>query len=180
MYTDVLKLLQLGLGENEVVRLLEKSPTIFTLDTNQVDELKQAGATAKVLAAMQGDRAEPAAVGPKVTDFAIVLDCSGSMAELTRDGQVKMDVARQVVSELVAKMPETLRVTLVIYGHDRDLNCQAVQVARPLSALDSTGKTELAGAIAGLRPIGGTPIALCSTSRGRNSPGTMRLAGWCS
>jgi Mg-chelatase subunit ChlD len=166
-YQDVVKLLQLGLDENEILKRLERSPTIFTLDAAQVQELKQAGATEALITAMQRSRAQSAPDGPKVTDFAIVLDCSGSMAELSRDGQIKMNVAKQVVTELVAKMPEKLRVTFVIYGHDRDLNCQAVQVCRPLSALDAAGKSELASSIAGLRPIGGTPIALALEVAGK-------------
>ena len=158
-YPDVLALVRLGLGEDEIVKRLEKSPTLFTLDAAQVAELKQAGATEGLLQAMQKGRPGPAAAGPKVTDFAIVLDCSGSMGEPTRDGQVKMLVAKRVVTELIARMPEKLRVTLVIYGYDRDLNCQAVQVARPLGELGSSGKSELAAIIAGLQPVANTPIA---------------------
>jgi hypothetical protein len=89
----------------------------------------------------------------------LVLDCSDSMGERTRDGQVKMDVARRVLSDLVAKLPEGLNVAFVIYGYDRALNCEAVQVARPLSKLDASGKSELSAQISGLGPIGGTPIA---------------------
>ena len=76
-------------------------------------------------------------------------------------------MAKQVVSELVAKMPEKLRVTFVIYGHDRELKCEAVQVCRPLSALDAAGRSELASSIAGLRPVGGTPIALALEVAGK-------------
>jgi hypothetical protein len=158
-YQDVLKLLQLGLDEKEILKRLEKSPTVFTLDASQVEELKRAGATATLLKVMQLGRPRPAAGGPKVTDFAVVLDCSGSMGEPTRDGPVKIDVAKRVVSELISQMPEKLRVTLVIYGYDRDLNCQAVQVARPLGELGSDGKSDLAVLIGGLRPVGNTPIA---------------------
>jgi Ca-activated chloride channel family protein len=158
-YQDVLALLKLGLGEGEIIRRLEKSPTIFTLDAAQVDELRAAGAGEGLLQAMQKGRAVPPSRGPRVTDFAVVLDCSGSMGEPTRDGQIKMLVAKRVVTELIARMPEKLRVTLVIYGYDRDLNCQAVQVARPLGELGSSGKSELAGIIAGLQPVANTPIA---------------------
>ena len=83
-FQEVVKLFKLGFGENDVLKVLAKSPTIFTLDANQIEELKKAGASEKVLSTMQR---RPAAAGgrrPKVTDFAIVLDCSGSMAELTR------------------------------------------------------------------------------------------------
>jgi hypothetical protein len=166
-YQEVVKLFNLGLGENDVLKVLAKSPTIFTLDANQIEELKKAGASEKVLSTMQRGRPQPAGERPNVTDFAIVLDCSGSMAELTRDGQVKMEVAKRVLSELIAKMPEKLKVTFVIYGHDRDLGCQAVQVARSLSELDASGKSELASAITGLRPVGGTPIALALDVAGK-------------
>jgi Ca-activated chloride channel family protein len=158
-YQDVLELVKLGLGEGEIIKRLAKSPTIFTLDAAQVDELKRAGATEGLLQGMQKGRTAPAPRGPKVTVFAVVLDCSGSMAEPTRDGQIKMLVAKRVVTELIARMPEKLRVTLVIYGYDRDLNCEAVQVARPLGELGSSGKSELAAIIAGLHPVANTPIA---------------------
>jgi hypothetical protein len=155
----VLKLVQLGLDEKDSLARLAKSPTLFTLDAGQIEELKRAGATESLLKAMSRPRQRPAVGGPKITDFAIVLDCSGSMAEQTRDGQVKIDVAKAVVSELINQMPEQLRVTFVIYGYDRDLNCQAVQVARPLGVLGADGKSELSALIGGLRPVGNTPIA---------------------
>ena len=108
---------------------------------------------------------------------AVVLDRSGSMAELTRDGQVKMDVARQVVSELVANMPETLRVTLVIYGHDRQLNCQAVQVIRPLSdSIRPANPSWLTRSRACGRSVERRSPRR-STSRGKSLPGTMPPCG---
>ena len=91
-----------------------------------------------------------------------------------------MDVAKHVVTELVAKMPEKLRVTFVIYGYDRDLNCQAVQVARPMGPLDASGKSDLTALISGLRPVANTPIALAPRPRAVSSPRTTRRADWCS
>jgi hypothetical protein len=89
------------------------------------------------------------------------------MGEQTRDGQVKMDVAKHVVADLVARIPEKLRVALVIYGYDKNLNCQAVQVARSLAPLDASGKSELTALIATLRPVANTPIALALETAGR-------------
>jgi Ca-activated chloride channel family protein len=59
----------------------------------------------------------------------------------------------------------------VIYGHeafagDDPRNCQAVKIARPLAALDESGRAVLLRQIATLRPVGATPIA-----------NAMRLAG---
>ncbi len=166
-YQDVLKLVQLGLQEEVIMKRLEKSPTLFTLDAIQVAELKRAGASENLLKAMQEGRPNGTGSSPKITDFAVVLDCSGSMGEQTRDGQVKIDVAKRVVSELVSKMPVTLRVAFIVYGYDRDLNCQAVSVMRPLSELVRNGKAELASLIDTLRPVANTPIALALEVAGR-------------
>ena len=158
-YQDVLKLLEVGLDEPTILKRLEASPTHFTLDAAQVAELKKANASEAVLAAMHGRRTPARSGGPRLTDFAIVLDCSGSMGEKTTDGQSKMVEAKRVVSELVNRLPEGLRVTLIVYGYDRDLNCQAVKVARSLAPLDSSGKSDLNAQVAALQPVGGTPIA---------------------
>jgi hypothetical protein len=67
---------------------------------------------------------------------------------------------------MVQRIPDGLDVTFVIYGHeafggtDDPRNCQAVKIARPLSSLDSSGKSELTAMIEGLTPTGTTPIAL--------------------
>jgi Mg-chelatase subunit ChlD len=158
-YQDVLKLLELGLDEPTILKRLIASPTHFTLDATQIAELKRAHASGAVLAAMRGG-GKPARAGSlRLTDFAIVLDCSGSMGEKTTDGQSKMVEAKRVVSELVTRLPESLRVALIVYGYDRDLNCQAVKVARSLALLDASGKSDLSAQVAALQPVGGTPIA---------------------
>src|SRR5262249_37714738 len=114
-YQDVLQLLRLGIEEKDILERLKKSPTLFTLDARQVAELEQAGASNKLLAAMQGQRGadEPG----EVTDYAFILDCSGSMMDRTREGTSKMEVAKKVVSELIAKIPNGRRVTFIVYGH---------------------------------------------------------------
>jgi Mg-chelatase subunit ChlD len=168
-YQDVLNLLQIGLDEKTLLKRLTASPTRFTLDAAQIDALKRAGATDSVIAAMRGGGTispAPASSG-RVTDFAIVLDCSGSMSERTRDGQSKMAEAKRVVSDLIARLPEKLRVALIVYGYDRELNCQAVKVARELAELDASGRAELGSMVAALQPLGGTPIALALECAGR-------------
>jgi hypothetical protein len=181
-YADVLKLVQLGIEESEILKRLEKSPTVFTLGADQVEELKKAGASDKLLAALSGKRAVSVHSGD-VTDFAIVLDCSGSMQEKTPDGLTKMESAKKVVSDLVRKIPSGLRVTFVIYGHEAygeasdPRNCQAVKIARPLAPLDESGKSELASLINGLRPRGTTPIALALQTAGKELAKNDALCG---
>jgi hypothetical protein len=178
-YADVLNLLQLGMKESDIIERLGKSPTIFTLGEAQVDELKKAGATDALLAAMQEKRVAPNVIS-EITDFAIILDCSGSMAEKTKEGPTKMTVAKRVVTELIQKIPDGLNLSFIIYGHDKNLRCQAVKVVRPMKALDSAGKEELARVIARLQPVGATPIALALEAAGtelarNNSPSGLVL-----
>jgi hypothetical protein len=165
-YGDVLKLLQLEIPEEQILKRLAKSPTVFTLSAEQVAELKGAGATDALIKAMKAPREAPPEAAELITNFAIVLDCSKSMEAKTSDDETKMAAAKRVVADLIKKIPNGLNVTFVIYGHevfakaDDPRNCQAVKVARPLSKLDDAGKTELAELVESLKPTGGTPIAL--------------------
>ncbi|MEX2317274.1 MAG: VWA domain-containing protein [Pirellulales bacterium] len=165
-YEDVLKLVNTGLDESAILARLEKSPTNFTLDAKQVEELKQAGASDKLLAALAGDRKRSDQQGD-VTDFAILLDCSGSMMERTADGKTKMEVAKTVVADLVEKIPDGLRLTFVLYGHNKQQACKAVQIVRPLAEIGAPGKEELKKLIGRLKPAGATPIALALETAGK-------------
>lgn len=165
-YADILKLLQLEIPDDQILMRLAKSPTVFTLSPAQIAELKAAGATEKLLTALQAAREISPQSAELITNFALVLDCSGSMKELTKEGETKMEAAKRVVADLIQKIPEGLNVTFVIYGHevfggaDDPRNCQAVKVARPLSPLNAAGKSELSTLVARLKPTGGTPLAL--------------------
>jgi len=171
-YPDVLQLLSLGIDEAAILQRLQKSPTTFTPSAEQVAELKKAGASDKLLAALRVVRPISPQAAELITDFAIVLDCSGSMKDLTPEGETKMVAAKRVVTDLVQKMPDGLNVMFVIYGHevfgsaDDPRNCQAVKIARPLSRLDAAGKSDLGRLIDGLRPTGATPIALSLRTAG--------------
>lgn len=160
-YQDVLQLVTLGIGEDAILSRLEKSPTAFTLDAEQVSELKAAGASQKLIDALGRPRSPSGSAQPSgdITDFAILLDCSGSMMEHTPDGKPKMVVAKAVVADLVRKVPDGLRLSFIIYGHTKENPCEAVRVVREMSPIDADGKAELVRFIQGLKPVGGTPIA---------------------
>lgn len=171
-YQDVLQLVTLGLDEASILKRLQKSPTVFTLSTEQIAELKKAGATPKLIDALQAPRAIPAAAAEFITDFAIVLDCSGSMKEMTKEGEPKMTAAKRVVADLVQKIPAGINVALVLYGQevfapaDDPRNCQAVKVARALAPLNAADKSELIQLIHQLKPTGATPISLALQKAG--------------
>jgi hypothetical protein len=156
-YEGVLKLLRGGASEAEVLRRLEESPTRFTLSPAQVKELRTAGASARVLAEMQRNRLK---VSSDVTDYALILDCSGSMNDRTPDGVTKMEAAKRVVSELIRDLPNGKRLTFVVYGHNLKEECKAVLVAAARRELSDDYKDKLVRWIAHLRAVGHTPMAL--------------------
>jgi HEAT repeat protein len=165
-YQDLLRLLELGLDEADILKRLEKSPTVFTLDETQVEALKKAGASEKLLAAMQGKRPGAGGLGD-VTDIAIILDCSGSMIDKTREGLTKMEVAQQVVNELIYKIPDGRRLCLIIYGHNKEEKCEAVKVVKGLTPLNERIKKQFMAEVVNLKPVGHTPIALALRTAGK-------------
>ena len=156
-YDDVMQLLKLGIAEDKILARLKKSPTKFILGAGQVAALKKAGAGDALLAAMKAGPGDVSA--GKLTDLAIILDCSGSMEEKTKEGTTKMEAARRAAADMVKKLPGHLRLAFIIYGHDAALKCEAIKVVRPLGELDDTARADLLEVIGGLRPAGHTPIA---------------------
>lgn len=181
-YDDVVKLLGLGIEEEAILARLNKSPTVFTFSAEQVAALKRAGASERLLRALQGARPVSLAAAELITDIGVVLDCSGSMSETTSEGETKMTAAKRVVTDLVQKIPEGMNVTFIVYGHevfgsaDDPRNCQAVKVVRPLSRLDASGKSELDRVINGLKATGATPIALSLKTAGAE---LAKNSGYC-
>lgn len=158
-YQDVLQLVQGGKPEQEILDHLEKSAiaTTFTLGDKQVEELKQAGASETLIAALK-QRWQANRIGD-ISDLAIILDCSGSMNDKTKDGSSKMVAAKQAVTDLLQDIPNGRRVAFIVYGHDVKRACEAVDVIRPLSEFDDVGRDHLKQYVSKLQPAGGTPIA---------------------
>ena len=83
-----------------------------------------------------------------------IMDASGSMWGRV-DGQPKIAVAREVMSELISGLPAEAHAGLIAYGHHRKGDCQDIETLRPLGALDRDG---IIRQIRGLTPKGKTPI----------------------
>jgi len=166
-YANVKQLVALGIDESAIIERLSSSPTIFTLDANQEQELRAAGASDKLFAALRGERVAPSTKSAeKVTDIALILDCSGSMNETTSDGKTKIDVARSVVANMIQKYPAGLRVSLIVYGDTTGV-CNDVRVVRPLSTLDNAAKGWLNSEVHQLQAKGKTPIAFALRRAGQ-------------
>jgi Ca-activated chloride channel family protein len=111
------------------------------------------------------------------TNVMIVLDASGSMAG-RMNGQVKMDLARGVVRDLVDNMPSDMKVGLVVYGarSPREKNdCNDIELVRPVQPVQAHAVDAPLNA---LRPRGMTPIG-ASLRRGaealRGLPGKSTI-----
>jgi hypothetical protein len=158
-FEDVLKLVQ---GGADAPTVLERCDTVFTLDAVQRGQLSKAGASQALLDALEKKRMPLS----DVMNFALILDCSGSMNETMPDGQTKIAAAKKVVGDLIDQMPNGKNVTFLVYGHDLKLECKAVKVVRPLAKLDDKSKEEMKKALTELKPIGHTPIALALHTAG--------------
>ncbi|WP_319529760.1 VWA domain-containing protein [uncultured Cohaesibacter sp.] len=87
-----------------------------------------------------------------------VLDSSNSMWGQV-DGVAKIDIAKQALVDLVAKMPKTTKMGLVAYGHrfNHKLNdCSDMEL---ISGIGSTNNETIQEQLGYVKPNGQTPIA---------------------
>lgn len=157
-YDKVMEYLLLEVSEAKLIRMVEASPTAFTLGTEQVQQLQAAGASDALIAAMQ-KKGQAVAPGSDITDFVLILDCSGSMNDQGPDGRTKWQAARQAALDLLNSIPNGRSVAVIVYGHDATLRCQSVETLRPLLPINDAGKTAFARTLFALTPAGNTPIA---------------------
>ena len=60
----------------------------------------------------------------------LVLDASGSMWGQI-DGVNKIVIAREVISDLLTRIPETMELGLTMYGHNRRGDCSDIETMVP-------------------------------------------------
>jgi hypothetical protein len=92
-----------------------------------------------------------------IRNLAVILDASGSM--LARlDGTPKTVIARQALTALVNRLPETTNVELRTYGHRRADDCSDTELIQPPGLMQ---RDDLIARINAIRPVNGgrTPIA---------------------
>jgi HEAT repeat protein len=177
-YQDIIKLLRTGSSEPEILAALSKSTVDvnFILGESQVQELKKMRVSDEFIDAVRNLKNRPGVPGGDVTDFALILDCSGSMLEKTQDGISKMEAAKKTVTQLIQRIPAGMRLTFVIYGHDKQLECQAVKVVQSLTELDDATRANLIKFVAALQPSGHTPIAAALQAVGKELANASGLA----
>jgi Ca-activated chloride channel family protein len=85
-----------------------------------------------------------------------ILDSSAKMLKKL-DGKAKIDILKEVMTNLVKELPDSLNVGLVACGHRKKSSCKDVELIIPIGPLD---KDRMTARIKGLKPKGKAPIAL--------------------
>ncbi|MDR6293106.1 MULTISPECIES: vWA domain-containing protein [Inquilinus] len=99
----------------------------------------------------------------------IVIDSSGSMSAAI-GGVPRLDAARGVLGEMLARWPGAAPVGLVAYGHRRSGDCGDIEVLSPIGPPDTAA---LGRRLATLRARGKTPLAASL----QQAAGMLRAAG---
>jgi Ca-activated chloride channel family protein len=90
----------------------------------------------------------------QAADLVLILDASGSMWARV-DGNFKIAIAREVLGDMIDKLPDDSTVGMVAYGHRRKRDCSDIETLVPIGPLDKAALTQT---IKGLDPRGRTPI----------------------
>jgi hypothetical protein len=98
---------------------------------------------------------EPAAV----SNLIIILDCSKSMCERTKDGEEKLASAKDTLNGLLDELPEGLNTGMIAYGHSRGGDCGDIELVFPCEALNKDAVGQMKSVIQDFKPLGMTPIA---------------------
>ena len=88
-------------------------------------------------------------------DVVIVYDASGSMWGQI-DGVSKIEIAREVMADLINQWDEDTNLGLVAYGHRRKGDCSDIETLIEPAPLD---KASFIKTVNGIMPIGKTPIS---------------------
>lgn len=97
-----------------------------------------------------------------VNQFELILDASGSMKYRHQkiDGRLKIDVAKDVVADIIRALPEDALVALRVYGHrireGQPGDCEDSELMVPFQKLD---KSRLLETVQNIQALGTTPIA---------------------
>src|SRR4051794_36250019 len=120
--------------------------------------------------------ATPTATPAATVNLELILDSSGSMAEVLPDGQTRIDAAKQALNEVIDSLPERegVNVGFRVYGHKgnntesgKNESCQSTELKVPMEGVD---KDALRTQVQSYQPVGWTPIALSLREAGGDFP----------
>ncbi len=102
----------------------------------------------------------PSATGPAVKNadtarMVLVLDASGSMWGQI-DGKSKIEIAKEVVAELIDQIPADFQTGLTVYGHRRKGDCKDIEMVIPVGPHNAAA---MKAKVKGISPKGKTPLS---------------------
>ena len=102
----------------------------------------------------------------RVVNVELILDSSGSMAELLGSGESRISAAKSVLTNVIEQLPETegVNVGFRVYGHQgnnteagKSVSCQSTELKVPITGVD---KGALQAEVDAYEPVGWTPLSL--------------------
>ena len=97
----------------------------------------------------------PAMKGKDTARMVLVLDASGSMWGQI-EGRAKIEIAKEVMAELIDQIPADFQTGLTVYGHRRKGDCKDIEMVIPVGPHNAAAmKTK----IQGINPKGKTPLS---------------------
>lgn len=107
----------------------------------------------------------------------LILDSSGSMADVTNTGETRIDAAKRVLNDVIDAIPDDrpeVNVGFRVFGHlgnntqaGRAESCQSSDLTVPI---DGVNKDALRAEVADYAPVGWTPIGLSLERAGADFP----------
>ncbi len=85
----------------------------------------------------------------------LVFDASGSMHAKVGD-KTRIEIAKEVVKDLIGKLPDDMEVGMRVFGHRRKGDCNDIEMVSPFSRLN---KARLTSQVEAINAIGITPLA---------------------
>ena len=106
----------------------------------------------------------------------IVLDASGSM-QAPIDGTAKIDIAKQVIHDLVETVDPALHLGLLAYGHRKKRDCGDIQLLIPAKPVNKNAFLRKVDAIkaVGMTPLTDAVIAAAKSLKFQTAPGSVIL-----
>ncbi len=99
--------------------------------------------------------ATPAAKGTDPARMVLVLDASSSMWGQI-DGKAKIEIAKEVMAELIDQIPADFQTGLTVYGHRRKGDCRDIEMVIPLGPHNAAA---MKAKVQGISPKGKTPLS---------------------
>lgn len=88
-----------------------------------------------------------------------IYDASGSMWAQV-EGKSRIQIARDVLSGSLQKLPDDQKIGLMAYGHRKKGDCEDVEF---LVGMDNVSKEEIIHSLEAVKPLGMTPLAYSAT-----------------